>query len=141
MFTYALLPRLAYSRRRTNVQLSEKMVHAPALAVVAAVSREVGLVAWHICDRSINSETFIEFIGKVALATPCQNAVLFLDNCRVHHSKKVKGHLKDVDLTTIFNVPYSPQYNPIERVWAMVKMQYKKMKLRALQGGVKIDYR
>ena len=44
--------------------------------------------------------------------------MLFLDNFRVHYSKKASKFLEDNKVEAIFNVPYGPEYNPIERVWA-----------------------
>ena len=117
------------------------MTSVQSLAVVAAVSREHGLVAWHICDRSINSDTFIEFLQKVTSVKAAKDSVIFMDNCRVHHSKKVNQHLADIGLRAIFNVPYSPQFNPIEKYWAMLKYRFKMLKLRALQQEAKINYR
>lgn len=67
--------------------------------------------------------------------------MLFMDNCRVHHSKKVKKHLSELGVTPIFNVPYSPQFNPIEKYWAMVKMYFKRMKLGAIQQGASVNHR
>ena len=46
---------------------------------------------------------------------------LFMDNCTVHHSKVVTEYLKVNNIAAIFNVPYSPQYNPIEHYWGLVK--------------------
>ena len=66
---------------------------------------------------------------------------LFLDNCRVHHSKMVKQYLEERGVTTIFNIPYSPQLNPIEHVWAITKNNFRRQKLAALiqVGWVKYD--
>ena len=44
-----------------------------------------------------------------------------MDNCRVHHSKKVTKFLLKNGIETIFNNAYAPEYNPIERVWAQLK--------------------
>ena len=57
---------------------------------------------------------------------------LFLDNCRVHHSKMVKQYLEERGVTTIFNIPYSPQLNPIEHVWGITKNNFRRQKLAAL---------
>jgi transposase len=56
--------------------------------------------------------------------------VLFMDNCSVHHSKKVTTFCEMRNLKIIFNIPYCPQFNPIERVWAVVKNTYKRTKLK-----------
>ncbi len=54
---------------------------------------------------------------------------VFADNCTVHHSKAVKSYSEEHDIQIIFNLPYSPQYNPIEIVWSLVKNKYRREKL------------
>jgi transposase len=61
--------------------------------------------------------------------------VIFADNCRVHHSKKVAEFLKDNQIEIIFNVPYAPEYNPIERVWSKIKLCFKKARLSTILDG------
>ena len=68
-------------------------------------------------------------------ASEPQTFVLFLDNCRVHHSKKASKFLEDNKVETIFNVPYGPEYNPIERVWARFKAEFKKIKMAHIIEG------
>ena len=34
---------------------------------------------------------------------------IFLDNCRVHHSKKVDEFLKENKIEVIYNIPYGPE--------------------------------
>ena len=61
--------------------------------------------------------------------------VLFLDNCRVHHSIKVKAFLLENRVDVIYNVAYAPQYNPIERVLAQIKLLFKKEKMGQILEG------
>jgi transposase len=65
---------------------------------------------------------------------------VFADNCSVHHSKLVKKFAEEQDIVVIFNIPYSPQYNPIEVVWSLVKQKYKKAKLESLMTHSKINH-
>ena len=65
---------------------------------------------------------------------------LFLDNCRVHHSKKVTKFLLENEINVIFNVAYAPEYNPIERVWAQLKAQFKKEKMGLILEGRSPNY-
>jgi hypothetical protein len=48
--------------------------------------------------------------------------------------------MADRGLLCIFNVAYSPQYNPIEIVWSEVKAGFKKAKLEMLAQGAAINY-
>ena len=54
---------------------------------------------------------------------------MLVDNCRVHHSKKVAEFIKANKIEFIFNVPYGPEFNPIERVWSKIKLAFKKVRM------------
>ena len=71
-------------------------------------------------------------MDKVLARHAPQKVALFLDNCRVHHSKIVQQQLKERGVACIFNIAYSPQLNPIEYVWACTKNNFKRQKLAAL---------
>jgi transposase len=57
---------------------------------------------------------------------------VFLDNLSVHHSKIVRQFMKDKELEVLFNVPYSPDYNPIENVFNILKQKFKKLRMSAI---------
>ena len=43
--------------------------------------------------------------------------------------------MKDNDVEVLFNVPYSPDYNPIEKVFNILKQKYKKLRLSAITNN------
>ena len=47
--------------------------------------------------------------------------VLILDNARYHYSKEVKTYLVDSKIRFVFLPSYSPNLNPIERLWKYFK--------------------
>jgi transposase len=63
-----------------------------------------------------------------------------MDNASFHRSKLVTAHLMATGMRAIYNIPYSPQYNPIERVWAIIKNRYKRKKLEIVGSGVKLNH-
>ncbi len=69
-----------------------------------------------------------------------QRIALFMDNCSVHHSKLVTQFLESNHILRIFNVPYSPQYNPIEHYWGLVKNAYKRHKMDHLVTGRRLKH-
>jgi hypothetical protein len=121
MFTTATRLTHAYSAQKSNVNIAEVASTVQALAVVAGISSERGLETFYIQQRSINSQSFISFLENLIEINPGTRLTLFLDNCTVHHSKMVASFVKDNGITLVFNVPYSPQYNPIEHYWGLVK--------------------
>lgn len=54
---------------------------------------------------------------------------MFLDNLRVHHTIVVRELCKKLDIPLVFNLPYSPEYNPIETYFSLLKNLFKRMKL------------
>jgi transposase len=102
------------------------ILHAPtrkSIAVFGAVCAENGKLVTHH-SKIFAADTFLEFLQRVVRHKKRdQKMVLVLDNARYHHAKAIqpwlKEHRKIVALD--FLPPYSPELNPIERVWKMIR--------------------
>ena len=70
---------------------------------------------------AINSEAFIEFLQE--LLKTCPKFVMVLDNASCHRSKMVTEFVEstDGDIRLVFLPPYTPQLNPIEMQWSVLK--------------------
>ncbi len=62
----------------------------------------------------LNSDCFQVFLDRFAEAFPQSHNVIILDNGQFHKAKKLSIP-KNVELT--FLPPYSPELNPVERLW------------------------
>lgn len=60
------------------------------------------------------------------------NSVLVMDNMKSHHAKAVKELLDSSGVRYIYLQPYSPDLNPIEKLWSKVKALLRKFKARML---------
>ncbi len=56
----------------------------------------------------------------------------------VHKSRLVKEAYERLNITPIYNVPYSPDFNGIESYFSMVKREYKNLLLQQLMKDEKI---
>ena len=115
MFTTAQRLTQAFSNKKINIRVNQLTANNEALAVVAGVSAKVGMEAYLMKPKSINSDSFIEFIEILLQKNDPRLIAIFMDNCSIHHSKKVTKFCKLLGIQLIFNIPYCPQYNPIER--------------------------
>jgi len=77
-------------------------------------------VHYIVVKGSVNSEIFKQFIKELNVKLNV-NSYFLLDNARIHHSKIVKEYMKTINHKLIFNAPYCPEYNPIEKVFSKVK--------------------
>lgn len=73
-------------------------------------------------DITLNAESTVSFLKKVEAAYPFKNKVhMFCDNAPYYRNKKVKAFLQNSKIEMHFLPPYSPNLNPIERVWKWMK--------------------
>jgi transposase len=73
-------------------------------------------------DEALNAESTIGFLKKIEEAYPSKNKVhLFCDNARYYRNRSVKAYLENSKVLLHFLPPYSPNLNPIERLWKWMK--------------------
>lgn len=60
------------------------------------------------------------------------SSVIVMDNMKSHHAKAVKDLLDSSGVRYIYLPPYSPDRNPIEKLWSKVKAFLLKFKVRTL---------
>lgn len=73
-------------------------------------------------DQSLNAESTIRLIKKIEEAYPSKHKVhVFCDNAPYYRNKTVKDYLKTSKVIFHFLPPYSPNLNPIERMWKWMK--------------------
>jgi transposase len=68
------------------------------------------------------SKLFLEFLHQLHQRFPTALLILILDNATIHKSRAVKRFLTQHDWVVLEHlVPYSPEYNLIERFWQWLK--------------------
>ena len=73
-------------------------------------------------DKTLNAKSTIDFFKNLEKAYPHKSGVhIFLDNARYYKNKEVKHYLKKSKIKVHFLPPYSPNLNPIERLWKWMK--------------------
>ena len=73
-------------------------------------------------DQTLNAESIIQFLKKIESAYPNKVKIhLFCDNARYYRNQKVKQYLEVSKIELHFLPPYSPNLNPIERLWKWMK--------------------
>lgn len=90
-----------------------------------AVRLRDGKFTYHREDQKFNAQTFLVFLKQLK-HTACRSGrrvVVILDNARYHHGKLHKDwralHCEQFQLDYL--PPYSPELNPIERVWKLTR--------------------
>jgi transposase len=73
-------------------------------------------------DKTLNAEATISFFRKIEDAYPRKKRVhIFCDNAGYYRNKTVTEYLQTSRIKLHFLPPYSPNLNPIERLWKWMK--------------------
>lgn len=79
---------------------------------------------------SFNTIKFNDFIINDVIPN-MKNQAIMMDNCVIHRSKILREKLEESNIKLIFNVPYSPQFSPIELHFNTLKNDIKKNNITA----------
>ena len=134
VFTRTSVPKVEYCQPKQNVTADLAMLSEPTLALLAAISKENGLEHWKIFNYSVNIQKFKEYLQELRDKNADEKIALFLDNLSAHRSEKARAEMARLGFRAIFNVPYSPEYNPIEFVFSKVKEKFRRLRARKLAG-------
>ena len=71
--------------------------------------------------KSCTHETVLSWIEQALLKELQPNSLFIMDNAPFHNKPKITELLKQHGHTALFLPKYSPDYNPIEQVFAIIK--------------------
>jgi len=76
-----------------------------------------------ILDFKENSrkESVCEFLERIRERNPDKPIIIVLDNFRSHLARKTRRKAKKLNIILVFLPPYSPDLNPIEQIWRVIK--------------------
>ena len=79
-----------------------------------------------VFDGPINGERFLAYVEQFLVPTLKPGDVVILDNLGSHKGKTVRQAIRAVGARLIFLPKYSPDLNPIEQVFAKLKLLLRK---------------
>lgn len=90
------------------------------LTMIGAI-RQSGWVTMGTIFATANADRFVAWVRRRLAPRLRKGDVVVLDNAKAHHDPRVREIIESVDANVKYLSPYSPDYNPIEPCWAIVK--------------------
>ncbi len=109
-----------------------------SITMIGAVSTERGFFHAHTFAESNNTDTFIEFLIKLREKCEGRNCIVVMDNLSVHKTAQVKRIFTDT-FRQMFLPVHSCELNPIEKVWNVIKNQWRRNSYHVLKDFTKPD--
>ena len=68
-----------------------------------------------------NSKLFLKWIKEMLIPNLKKNQIVIIDNASIHKSPKIREAIEKAGCRLVYQPPYSPDLNPIEHFWALLK--------------------
>lgn len=106
-------------------------LNTPATTTILSSIRLDGSCSYTTYQGGTTAERFESYLKSDLLPTLSPDDIVVMDNMRSHHAKVVKALLDEKHIQYLYLPPYSPDYNPIEKMWSKIKANMRKQKVRA----------
>ena len=114
--------------------VDQAKLNEPTLALLAGISKEVGVEYCQVFPKSVNTAKFLEYLANLRAANPNAKIALFMDRLAVHRADDAKNAMREHGFRWIYNLSYSPEYNPIELVFSQLKKNFKALRAKKFAG-------
>lgn len=127
------------TRSRGRAPRGERLVdyvphgHWKTTTFLAAL-RLKGLTAPLVIDGAINGEIFLAYVRQHLAPTLKKNDLVVMDNLSSHKLEGVREAIEAVGAKVLYLPPYSPDFNPIEQVFAKLKALLRKFGERTMEA-------
>ena len=91
-----------------------------------------GATAPMVIEGSTDTDVFMAYVRQVLVPSLRPGDIVVADNLSPHKAPAVAEAIRAVGAELWYLPPYSPDLNPIEKMWSKVKAFLKKMKARTL---------
>ena len=85
-------------------------------------------------DGATDKEIFREYVRHILLPTLQSGDIVIMDNLPAHKDKKSLRLIESIGANIHFLPPYSPDLNPIEKMWSKVKEFLRSIKARTQEA-------
>jgi transposase len=90
-----------------------------------------GSLAPMTIDGAIDADVFRTYVSQVLCPTLRKGDIVVMDNLPTHKVSGISELIKKAGAKLLYLPPYSPDYNPIEKMWSKIKSILRKMKARS----------
>ena len=96
-----------------------------------------GSTACMVVDGATNKDVFQAYVSKILLPTLNQGDIVIMDNLSAHKNQQVRNLIESVGAQLWFLPAYSPDLNPIEKMWSKIKSILRTLKARTEESLIR----
>ncbi len=110
----------AWGKKGSRIYAMKPSKKRKRLSIISALNQN-SLQAAFVFEGSCNREIFESYLITVLLPTLKPGQTVIMDNVSFHKGGKIKKIIESAQCELLYLPTYSPDFNPIEHLWARVK--------------------
>lgn len=124
-----------HARARTDERAVDSApLNTPRNTTILSSIRLDGRTAHTVYQSGTTAERFAAYLKETFFPSLSSDDIIIMDNMPSHHAKAVKQVLDASGIRYLYLPPYSPDFNPIGKMWSKLKAYLRKAKVRTLPG-------
>lgn len=93
-----------------------------------------GTTACMAIEGALDKRVFREYVRHVLVPTLRRGDIVIMDNLSAHTDGEALRLIEQAQASACFLPPYSPDFNPIEKMWSKIKAFLRATKVRTQRG-------
>ena len=110
-----------WAKKNSNLTVNQEDVYVGFRSVIAGMTEEHGIGLIKIHEQACIGEDFRDYLKQLRGKVGKRPVSLYMDNAGIHKKPCVKEWWPKLNMEPIWNIGYSPEFQPIEAVFSKVK--------------------
>ena len=122
-------PRYSWSYYHQPIHIVLQQNRCQNISVLGAISAQFNSRPLLMQAETTNSASMVKFLEQLRLHVPLlqnQKITMVLDNASVHSDRQVTAARQRLNIEFMFLPAYTPELNSIERLWSVIKKDFKR---------------
>lgn len=113
------LPSYGWAKKGEKCEIitTDNVLQKRVSLIVAMNNKKI--IKSELYEQNISGDKFLKFIREINYKHKDKH--LLMDNAKIHHTKKLKEYINKKNIKVLYNIPYCPEFNPIENVNSMIR--------------------
>ena len=108
-----------YGRRKGGRRVVDHApLNTPKSTTILSSIRLDGTMVFTAFQGGTTADTFLNYLKEALIPTLRPSDIVVMDNLRTYHVQAIGGLLRDAGAEALYLPAYSPDLNPIEKLWA-----------------------
>ncbi len=96
--------------------------------------RSTALTAPCVIDGPMNRNAFLAYVEQILAPSLAPGDIVVMDNLSAHKAPSIRDAIEAAGAKLLYLPPYSPDFNPIEQLFAKLKALLRKAAERSVEG-------